>query len=71
MPLDTRAPIAIIEFDGKKKEYYEFLFENELNCYAYTCAVNLTAENSFDPEGGELRYIWHYGSNDMKTTRDP
>lgn len=70
-PIDTNPPVAIIDFDGKKKEYHEFLFENELNCYAYTCAVNLTAERSYDPEGSSIRYMWYYGGNELKTSKDP
>jgi hypothetical protein len=36
--------------DGKWKEIYEQIGENEMNCYAFTCSMNFSAEKSFDPE---------------------
>jgi hypothetical protein len=42
----------------------------EFNCYTMTCSVNLTAERSYDGEWG-VRYLWIYGHNDVKSTKDP
>ncbi len=50
IPTDTNPPIAILEYDGKIKSYHEQIGEYEMNCYTLTCAVNLTAERSYDPE---------------------
>jgi hypothetical protein len=48
---DTTKPVAIIDFDGKLKSYYEQVNDYEFNCYAMTCSVNLTGERSYDPDG--------------------
>ncbi len=69
--LDTNVPIIVLEYDGKMKSYHEILWEYEINCYALTCAVNLTAEKSYDPEWWSVRFLWYYGANDIKTTKDP
>jgi hypothetical protein len=68
---DTTKPVAIIDFDGKMKSYYEQVGDYEFNCYAMTCSVNLTAERSYDPDGGSVRYLWIYSQNEVKTTKDP
>ncbi len=68
---DTTKPVAIIDFDGTLKSYYEQVNDYEFNCYAMTCSVNLTAERSYDPDGSDIRYLWIYGQNEIKTTRDP
>ncbi|GAB0174517.1 MAG: hypothetical protein HHAS10_03960 [Candidatus Altimarinota bacterium] len=68
---DTGKPIAIIEIDGKWKEYYEQIGDHELNCYTFTCGINFTAEKSYDPEGNPIRFLWIYGRNDIKTSKDP
>lgn len=47
---DKNPPIAILEFDGKIKSHMDLVADNEINCYALTCAINLTAEKSYDPE---------------------
>jgi len=48
--IDTGKPIARIKMDGKWKDYYEQIGDYELNCYAMTCSVNFSAEESIDPE---------------------
>ena len=68
---DTNPPIAIIEFDGKIQSYYEQISDYEFNCYTLTCSINLTADRSYDPEWGKVRWLWYYGHNDIKTTKDP
>jgi len=68
---DLTPPVIILEHDGKWKDYYEQISDTELNCYAQTCSINLTAERSYDPEGWKVRYIWYYGWNDIKTSKDP
>lgn len=47
---DKNPPIAILEFDGKIKSSMDLIADNEMNCYVLTCAINLTAEKSYDPE---------------------
>ncbi|PID84199.1 hypothetical protein CSB09_02180 [Candidatus Gracilibacteria bacterium] len=64
---DENPPVIIIEMDGKWKEYYEQVDEYHLKCYTDICRVNLTAENSYDPEGGKLKFLWLY---DFKSARD-
>ena len=68
---DKNPPIIILEFDGKMKSYHEIIWENEINCYSLTCSINLTAEQSYDPENTSIRYLWYYWPNDIKTTKDP
>jgi hypothetical protein len=68
---DTNPPVAILEFDGKMHSYYEQIDTYEFNCYTLTCSVNLSADRSYDPEWGKVRFLWYYGPNDIKTTRDP
>ncbi|NRH21280.1 lamin tail domain-containing protein [Candidatus Gracilibacteria bacterium] len=68
---DKNPPIIILEFDGKLKSYHEIIGENEINCYTLTCSINLSAERSYDPENSNIRYLWYYGPNDIKTTKDP
>jgi hypothetical protein len=68
---DITKPVAIIDFDGKQKSYYEQVNDYEFNCYTMTCSVNLTAERSYDPDGWSIRYLWIYGQNEVKTTKDP
>lgn len=69
--IDKNPPIIILEFDGKMKSYHEIIWENEINCYTFTCSINLSAERSYDPEKSSIRYLWYYWPNDIKTTRDP
>jgi hypothetical protein len=68
---DVWKPVAKIEIDGKWKEYYEQIGDYELNCYAFTCSINFTAENSYDPENNMIRFLWIYGRNDISLSRDP
>ncbi|MDD2693372.1 MAG: lamin tail domain-containing protein [Candidatus Gracilibacteria bacterium] len=68
---DANPPIAILEFDGKIKSYMDLVADNEMNCYSLTCAINLTAEKSYDPEGGSVRFLWIYGINEISTKKDP
>ena len=68
---DTNPPIIILEFDGKIQSYYEQIDTYEFNCHTLTCSINLSADRSYDPEWGSIRYLWYYGPNDIKTTRDP
>jgi hypothetical protein len=42
-----------------------------MNCYAFTCSLNFTAEKSYDPEGSQIHFLWIYGRNEIKTTKDP
>ena len=69
--IDTTPPVIILDHDGKWKEYYEQIHDNEFNCYAMTCSVNLTAERSYDREWWALRYMWMYDMSDLTTSRDP
>ncbi|MBC7503738.1 lamin tail domain-containing protein [Candidatus Gracilibacteria bacterium] len=69
--IDTNPPIVILEYDGKLKGYHEQVGDYEMNCYSLTCAINLTADRSYDPEGDKVRFLWYYGSNDIKITKDP
>jgi len=48
--IDSGKPVAVLEIDTKWKEYYEQIGDYEMNCYAYTCSLNFTAEKSYDPE---------------------
>ncbi len=68
---DTNPPIAILEFDGKIQSYYEQIDTYEFNCYTLTCSINLTADRSYDSEWWAVRFLWYYGPNDIKITRDP
>lgn len=68
---DVTPPILILEYDGKLKAYHEIAWDLEINCYTMTCSINLTAEKSYDPGGWEIRFLWYYWPNDIKTTRDP
>jgi hypothetical protein len=68
---DTTPPIAIIEFDGRLYDYYQQINDYEFNCYTMTCSVNLDGDRSYDPEGGKVRFLWIYGPNEIKTSRDP
>ncbi len=68
---DDTPPILILAYDGKLKSYHEMVGDTEMNCYSYTCAINLTAEKSYDVGWWEIRYLWYYGPNDIKTTKDP
>lgn len=69
--IDKNPPVIIVEFDGKMKSYHEIIGENEMNCYTLTCSINLTAERSYDRENTSIRYLWYYGPNDIKTSKDP
>lgn len=69
--IDKNPPVALIEYDGKIKSYHDKIWEYEMNCYSSTCTINLTAEKSYDPEWSEIHFLWYYGLNDIKTTKDP
>jgi hypothetical protein len=70
-PQDTTKPIARLKIDGKWKEYYEQIGDYEMDCYTSTCSLNWTAEESYDPEGSAIRFLWIYGPNDISTSKDP
>lgn len=69
--IDNGKPVAVITMDGKWKEYYETIGDYELNCYTLTCSLNFSAEKSYDPEWSSIRYLWIYGPNEIKTSKDP
>ncbi len=68
---DTGKPVAIMELDNKWKEYYFQDGDTSLICYTYTCSVNFTAEHSYDPEWSSISFLWIYGQNDIKVSKDP
>jgi hypothetical protein len=68
---DTTKPIAMLEIDGKWKDYYEQIDTYEMNCYTLTCSLNWTAERSYDPGGGTVRFFWIYGANKVGWSEDP
>ncbi len=68
---DHNPPVIILERDGKWKSYYEEIGEYELNCYSLTCAINLTAERSYDPEWSPLRFLWMYDFAHPSESKDP
>ena len=68
---DTNPPIIILEHDAKWKEYYEQISDTELVCHTMTCSLNFTAERSYDPEWGKVRFMWMYDMSDLKTSKDP
>ena len=68
---DTGKPRAILKIDGKWQDYYEKIGDYELNCHTATCSLNWTAEDSYDPEGSKVHWLWIYGPNDISTSRDP
>lgn len=68
---DTNPPIIKLKYDGKLHSYHEPIGEYEMNCHTDTCAINLTAEDSYDSEGGKIRYLWIYEQNQIKTSKDP
>jgi hypothetical protein len=66
----NQAPTARIDIDGKEKVYYSW--ENGvLICKTETCSLNLTGENSSDPDGEKLSFLWLWGENSVSTSRDP
>jgi hypothetical protein len=67
----NRNPLARISLDSKWKEYYFQNGENAIICYAFTCTLNFTGENSSDPDGDVIRYLWIYGENQISTSKDP
>ncbi len=69
--VDKNPPNIIIDFDGKKKSYYEQIGDYEYNCYTDTCSVNLTAERSYDPEWWKVRFIWMYDMKNLSESKDP
>lgn len=69
--IEKNPPIAILEYDGKIKSYHDQIWDYEMNCYTSTCTINLTAEKSYDPEWWKVHFLWYYGLNDIKTTKDP
>jgi hypothetical protein len=68
---DITTPHAILEHDAKWKDYYEQIGDYEMNCHTYTCSLNFTAERSYDPDGGEVRFLWIYDYTSVSTSRDP
>lgn len=70
-PTDNHAPIALVDMDGKWKKYFTSPDANLLRCYAFTCSVNFTGENSYDPDGDEIRFLWFYDYMSISTSRDP
>lgn len=68
---DIVPPIAFLDHDGKWKEYFYQVTENELDCYSETCSLNFTAERSYDPGGGKIRFLWIFDTNIISTSRDP
>jgi hypothetical protein len=71
MEEDTTPPVIILEFDGKWHDYYKQIWEYEYECYAFTCAINLTAERSYDREWWEVRYMWMYDMMNLTEKKDP
>lgn len=70
-PSTNRQPVAIIEMDGKWKSSFATISENTLECFADTCGLNLTAENSYDPDGDEIRFLWIFPDRTVSFSRDP
>jgi hypothetical protein len=68
---DLNPPEIILEFDGKQHFYYKQISEYDFECYTDTCAINLTAENSYDPEWSDIRFMWMYDMQDLTTKKDP
>lgn len=71
MEEDTNPPVIILEFDGKWHDYYKRIWEYEYECYTFTCAINLTAERSYDREWWEVRYMWMYDMMNLTEKKDP
>ncbi len=71
MEEDTNPPVIILEFDGKWHDYYKQIWEYQYECYAFTCAINLTAERSYDREWWEVRYMWMYDMMYLTEKKDP
>lgn len=69
--IDTGNPTVIIDLDWQFRDYYEEIGDNTLNCYVLTCAINLTAENSVDPEQSPLTFFWRFWPTDTSNKRDP
>ena len=67
---ENHPPRAQIDVDTKWKSYYEFR-DGVLFCYTNTCSINFTGENSTDPDGERLTYLWIWGTNDVSSSRDP
>lgn len=70
-PSTNRPPILILELDAQLRSYMEMPEQGKIDCYSLTCAVNLTAERSHDPDGGDIRFLWIYDFVAVKTSRDP
>jgi Lamin Tail Domain len=69
--IDTTPPVIIVEMDGKWKDSFEQIGDTELNCYSFTCGINLTAERSYDSEWGKIRFIWLYDGTNSSESKDP
>lgn len=69
--IDVNPPIIVLEHDGKWHTYYREISPYEFECYTTTCALNMTAEHSYDPEWGVLRYMWLYDGRDLTEKKDP
>lgn len=71
VPTNNQAPIANIDMDGKWKKYFTSPEVNLLRCYAFTCSVNFSGENSYDPDGNDIHFLWLYDFTNPSTSKDP
>jgi Lamin Tail Domain len=69
--IDQEWPVIVIDMDGKWKEYFEQIWDYELNCYAFTCGINFTAERSYDTSGWKIRFLWLYDMQNLSESKDP
>lgn len=68
---DMQVPVAIIDIDGALKDYHEAVSDDEMICNVLTCAINLTGENSYDPDKTNLVFSWKFSSTDISPKKDP
>lgn len=71
IPPTNHPPVASIDMDGKWKTYFTSPEVNLLRCYAFTCSVNFTGENSYDPDNDDIQYFWLYDYQETSTKKDP
>lgn len=64
------APVAKITLQGKIGKN-KTLKKNSLICYDEQCSVNLTAEESFDPDSKKLSYFWEFGNGEIFEWKNP
>ncbi len=69
--IDANPPVIVLEHDGKWHTYYHEISPYEFECYTMTCAINMTAEHSYDPEWWSLRYMWMYDGWGLIEKKDP